>query len=85
MTHVYLQLHILITVGIELGLLIASMVLLIGIARRVKCLIIPWLVIFGLLQVAILSAVLCCVLYLPGMFKVSLGNIFLFFNVIGLD
>ena len=65
-----LQLHILISGGIQLGLLVLSMLLLIGIARRVKCLFIPWLIIFGLTQMAILGSVLACVIYLPSDFKV---------------
>jgi hypothetical protein len=65
------QLHILISGGIQLGLLVVSMMLLIGIARRVKCLFIPWLLIFGLTQMVILGSVLACVIYLPSDFKVN--------------
>jgi hypothetical protein len=65
------QLHILISGGIQLGLLVVSMMLVIGIARRVKCLFIPWLLIFGLTQLAILGSVLACVIYLPSDFKVN--------------
>jgi len=54
-----------------LGLLVVSMMLVIGIARRVKCLFIPWLLIFGLTQLAILGSVLACVIYLPSDFKVT--------------
>ena len=39
--------------------------------RKLTCLIIPWLVVFGLTQVAVLASVILCVIYLPGYFKVS--------------
>ena len=65
------QLHVLIAGGVQLGLLFFSMILIVGIARKLTCLIIPWLVVYGLTQVAILASVIICVIYLPGYFKVS--------------
>ena len=65
------QLHVLIAGGVQLGLLFFSMILIVGIARKLTCLIIPWLVVYGLTQVAILASVILCVIYLPGYFKVS--------------
>lgn len=64
-----LEYHILIASGLEVVLIIPVILLIIGASRKIRCLLLPYLVIFGLAQIAILCGVLACVIYLKVDFK----------------
>ncbi len=58
------------SLAVQLLLAIASALLVAGAARRARFLLLPWLVIFGLLQVSLVVAVVLCVVSLPSHAKV---------------
>ena len=62
--------HILVSLAVQLLLAIASSLLIAGAARRARFLLLPWLVIFGLLQVAVVVSVVLCVVSLPDHAKI---------------
>ena len=53
------------SVALQLFLLLPNVLLLIGASRRLRFLLLPWLTVFGLLQVALLAAVMFAVMHLP--------------------
>jgi len=75
-----LQVHILAALGVQIGLGLASLMLLIGICKRIRCLILPWLIIFIPFQMILLMSVLASVIYLPPDLKVIKFNSFLKYN-----
>lgn len=61
----FLQFHIIVGGGIELALLFPTIFLLIGACRKIRCLMLPFLVLFGIAQLFIMASILACVFYLP--------------------
>ena len=57
-TLVDLQFHILIASGLEVVLLFPTILLIVGASKRIRCLLLPFLVLFGLAQIAIMGAIL---------------------------
>ena len=58
------QFHLLIAIGVQFFLLFPTVLMVIGAAKRIRCLMVPYLVVFGLAQIGLLVAVVACVLYL---------------------
>ncbi len=56
--------------ALQLLFLVPTCLMLAGAARRARFLLLPWLVVFGLLQVALVVAVVMCVVSLPDKVKV---------------
>ncbi len=65
-----LQFHILVSLAVQLLLALPTALLLAGAARRVRFLLLPWLVVFGALQVFLVAAIVLCVVSLPERAKV---------------
>lgn len=64
------QFHIMISGAVQLVLLVPTILLIWGAARRVRWLIVPWLIVYGVGQLVLLLSILSCVIYLPENFKV---------------
>lgn len=70
-----LEMHILISLAIQLMLLICCIFLIVGASRGIRYLLIPWLTLFGFLQVGTLVATIFSVILLPKVeFKVSITS-----------
>ena len=65
----YFQLHVLIAGSIQLLLLPATILLLIGAITRTRWLLLPWLTLFALFQLSVLFSVIACILWLPKSYK----------------
>ena len=65
MPYYSLQFHIIIAGGIELILLMPTISLVIGATKRIRCLMLPYLVLFGIAQIFIMASILACVVFLP--------------------
>ena len=63
------QLHVLIAGSIQLLLLPATILLLIGAITRTRWLLLPWLTLFALFQLSVLFSVIACILWLPKSYK----------------
>ncbi len=63
------QFHIIIAGCIELFLTFPTIMLLIGAEKKIRCLMLPHLVIFGLAQMLIMVSILACVFLLPASSK----------------
>ena len=63
------QLHVLIAGSIQLLLLPATILLLIGAISRTRWLLLPWLTLFALFQLCVLFSVIACILWLPKSYK----------------
>lgn len=64
-----LELHVLIAGSIQLLLLPATILLLIGAISRTRWLLLPWLTLFALFQLCVLFSVIACILWLPKSYK----------------
>ena len=51
--------------GVQFLLLFPTIFLIIGAAKKIRCLMLPYLVLFGLGQIGLFLAIIACVLYLP--------------------
>ena len=69
------QLHTLIAGSIQLLLLLATILLLIGAATRTRWLLLPWLTLFALFQLSVLFSILACVLWLPKSYKLLAAGV----------
>ena len=63
------QFHILISASLQLMLIFPTIILVIGASRRMRFLLLPWLIVFGIFQLFLLLAILLCVTNLPAEFK----------------
>lgn len=59
------QSHIIIGGVVELALIFPCILLVIGAAKRIRCLMMPFLIVFGMIQLILMISVLACVIYLP--------------------
>lgn len=68
------QFHVAIAGSLELLFLVASAFLVAGLAKRIRWLLLPWLILFGVLQMGVIAAVPLIVLQLPKNLKlISVG------------
>ena len=66
------EMHILISLAIQLMLLICCILLVIGASRGIRYLLLPWLTLFGFFQAATMAATIFAVISLPRLeYKVS--------------
>ena len=65
----YFQFHILISTCLQLILIFPTIILVIGASRRIRFLLLPWLIVFGIFQLVLLLSILLCVTNLPAEFK----------------
>ena len=65
------QVHILISAGIEAAFLLPTVFLIIGAAKRVRWLMIPWLVLSGIGQIGLLLGIFACVIWMPNWYKLA--------------
>ena len=65
----FFQFHILISAALQLLLIFPTIILVIGASRRIRFLLLPWLIVFGIFQLFLLLSILLCVLNLPAEFK----------------
>ena len=69
------QLHVLIAGAIQLLLLPATILSLIGAITRTRWLLLPWLTLFALFQLSVLFSVIACVLWLPKTYKLLAAGV----------
>lgn len=50
---------------VELVLIFPCLLLVIGAAKRIRCLMMPFLIVFGMIQLILMISILACVIYLP--------------------
>lgn len=61
-----LSFHVLIAMVIQMLFLFPSLLLIIGASKRMRFLLLPWLIIYGLLQICLLAGMFLSVTHLPG-------------------
>ncbi|CAB4054722.1 ILF2 [Lepeophtheirus salmonis] len=79
-----LEFHILIALCLQLTFMIPSILLLSGIIKHIRCLMMPWLILFGLLELSIVTLVSASIIFTsaigPFLRYIILGSfLFLFF------
>ena len=57
--------------AIEAAFLLPTLFLIIGAAKRIRWLMIPWLVLMGVGQAGILLGIFACVLWMPSWYKLA--------------
>ena len=67
--HFIFKQHVLIAGSIQLFLLPATVLLVIGAITRTRWLLLTWLILFALLQLSVLFSVIACFLWLPKDYK----------------
>ena len=71
----HMQLHTLIAGSIQLLLIPATILLLIGAATRTRWLLLPWLTLYALFQLFVMFSILACVLWLPKNYKLLAAGV----------
>lgn len=71
-----LEFHILISLTVQLSMLIPTILLVIGASRGIRYLLLPWLVLFGLLQITVFVSIILVVIFLTKIeYKVSVTEL----------